>query len=103
MDDILFFEHRHRKIVVHILKGQHEILNVSLSRVEETVADYSFIRTHRAYVVQTKKVYKLVNCGDRSAQIFFHNTDKKVAYLSRGYRDTFPFFTGSTESALGNE
>ncbi len=103
LDDILFFEHHGKKVIIHTVNKQYEIRNISLTRVQEIVGDYGFIRTHRAYAVQTKKIYKLVDCGDRSAQIFFYNTDKKVAYLSRGYRGTFPFFKDNAESASSKE
>lgn len=92
LDNVLFFEHRDRKVIIHTLNMEYQILNISLTKVEKVVGNYGFIRTHRAYIVQTKKIYKLVDCGDRTAQIIFHNKCQKTAYLSRSYRHKFPFF-----------
>ncbi len=102
LDDILFFEHRHRKVIIHTLNKQYKLPNISLTKVEQTLDSHGFVRTHRAYVVHIKKVYKMVGGREKSAQLFINNTDT-VAYLSKNYRPQFPLLAVFDETASSKE
>ncbi len=42
LDDILFFEHHGKKVIIHTVNKQYEIRNISLTRVQEIVGNYGF-------------------------------------------------------------
>ncbi|MDD4411940.1 MAG: LytTR family DNA-binding domain-containing protein [Syntrophomonas sp.] len=81
-NDILFIEARRHRAVIHTL-GNHLELNKSLDELE-TMLGSGFLRVHRSYIVNLKKIKKTKEIVDRSYEIEFCDCPK-TAFMSRTY------------------
>jgi two-component system LytT family response regulator len=79
MEDILFIEKESRKTVIHTKDEKYET-NEPLNELE-TRLDHYFLKTHRSYIVNLKKVIKIEAVGE-TYWARFSNSDK-VAYISK--------------------
>jgi two-component system, LytTR family, response regulator len=79
MEDILFIEKEGRKSVIHTKNERYETTE-SLQEIEERLPDY-FFKTHRSYIVNLKKVYRIESSGE-TFLAYFHDCDK-ISYISK--------------------
>lgn len=78
--DILFLEALNGSIVIHTYENEYST-NKTLSQLESFL-DTTFIKTHRSYMVNRDKIYKIKDIRNRSYEIEFKNYNK-VALMSR--------------------
>jgi len=78
--DILFFETagKGHKISVHTIKGEYEFYG-TLKNIEETVSS-DFYKTHRSYLVNTKKI-KSIN----KSKMIIEMINEEICYVSLRY------------------
>lgn len=79
-EDILFIEKLAKEIIIHTSKAAHTV-KWTLSKVEETLPSY-FLRVHKSYIVNSKKVRRISEIGDRTYEITFQESSK-MALMSR--------------------
>lgn len=78
--DILYFEKVGRDVLVHTCKEEYT-LDKTLSELENRL-NSNFLRVHKSFIVNVKKIKKIKDMGNRSYQIEFIKTNK-VAFVSR--------------------
>ncbi len=81
-DDIYFIEAHRHKTFIHTQSGLVEARR-SLDELE-TILGKNFLRLHRSYIVNLKKIMKIREIADRSYEIEFWNFPE-TAYMSRNY------------------
>lgn len=79
-EEITFVEKKHNNILINTANNEY-ISNNTLGEIEEILPKY-FRRVHKSYIINTKKIKKLVEIANRSYQIHFINSNK-IAYMSR--------------------
>lgn len=79
-EDILFIEKLSKEIIIHTSKAAHTV-KWTLAKVEETLPSY-FLRVHKSYIVNSKKVRRISEIGDRTYEITFQESSK-MALMSR--------------------
>ncbi|AMX83624.1 LytTR family transcriptional regulator [Geobacillus subterraneus] len=79
LEDVLFVEKENRKTIIHTADEQYET-TTPLNDIEKRLTD-CFLKTHRSYIINLKKVVKIVQIGETYAAHFFGC--EKVAYISK--------------------
>ncbi|SCY37157.1 LytR/AlgR family response regulator transcription factor [Alkaliphilus peptidifermentans] len=80
LEDILFFEKIGKATVAHTNEEGY-VVDKTLIQLENRLSD-NFIRTHQSFIVNTKKISKIKDIGNRSYNIELKGT-KKIACMSR--------------------
>lgn len=78
--DILFVEKDTNNVLINT-KDNKYITNSTLGEIEATFPNY-FLRVHKSYIINIRKIKKLVEVGNRSYEIHFVDSNK-CAYMSR--------------------
>ncbi|SJZ57904.1 LytR/AlgR family response regulator transcription factor [Garciella nitratireducens] len=79
-DEIIFIEKHTNHIFINTADSKY-IDNSTLGEIEEILPN-DFLRVHKSYIVNMKKIKKILEVGNRSYQIHFIHSNK-VAYMSR--------------------
>ncbi|WP_102273924.1 LytR/AlgR family response regulator transcription factor [Cytobacillus massiliigabonensis] len=79
VDDILYAEKEGRKTILHTINSHFET-SESLQELEGKLPSH-FYKTHRSFLVNLKKITKIVSSGE-TYQVFFNGTEK-IAYISK--------------------
>lgn len=74
-EDIIFVEKVNRQLVFHCSERTLST-NGTLTKLEEKLPDY-FYRSHRAYLINLRKIKKIISCG-RSYQVEFGEVEQKA-------------------------
>jgi len=91
--DVFFFEKMGKKAAIHSSSGVREA--TCIFNELETLLGSKFIRVHKSYVVNMDKISRIIDTGNQSYEVYFHDYDK-VALLSRiKYREHQDRFTPS--------
>lgn len=77
---IHFVEKLRKVLIIHTQEGQFTSKE-SLSEIEKTLPE-NFIRTHKSYIVNIERIFRINKMGDRSFEIVFEDYGFK-AYASR--------------------
>lgn len=78
--DILFVEKSGKAVVIQTKDSECEA-RYTLAELEELCPSY-FMRTHKSFLVNLKKIKNIAEIGDRTYEILFYES-KKIAILSR--------------------
>lgn len=84
LDEVLFIEKIDRDIVFHF-KDYEILVSGTLSGTKKLLPRY-FVQSHRAFVINLKRIISIIDAGNRTYTIKFQNTEKE-AILSRGFAD----------------
>jgi len=79
-DDIFFFEKNGRKLSIH-MKERVLTIYESLKNLQN-ILPVDFVRVHNSYTINSKKIARITEVGNRSFEIEFHEYDK-AAKMSR--------------------
>lgn len=79
-DDILFIEKIGKELVIHTSRTAHTV-KWTLSKIEETLPEH-FMRVHKSYIVNSQKIRRISEIGDRTYEITFQESNK-LALMSR--------------------
>ncbi|SNT21950.1 two component transcriptional regulator, LytTR family [Anaerovirgula multivorans] len=79
-DDILFFEKIGKDTIVNTCKEDY-VTSMILKELE-SILNNNFLRVHQSFIVNTNKIKKIEDVGNRTYIIEFNNT-KKTAFMSR--------------------
>lgn len=79
VDDILYAEKEGRKTILHT-KNSHFETSESLQELEGKLPN-QFYKTHRSFLVNLKKVTKIVSSGE--TYLAYFNDTEKIAYISK--------------------
>ncbi|MDI6704774.1 MAG: LytTR family DNA-binding domain-containing protein [Bacillota bacterium] len=82
-EEILFIESIQRKRVIHTYQEKY-VSYKSLEYMESMLNQGYFARTHRSFIVNLKKIEKIVPYCRTSNKIVFYNYDE-YAYISKKY------------------
>ncbi|MEW6624748.1 MAG: LytTR family DNA-binding domain-containing protein [Bacillota bacterium] len=84
-EEILFIESIQRKRVIHTYRKKY-VSYKSLEYMESILSHGYFVKTHRSFIVNLKKVQKVIPFCRTSNKIIFYNYDE-YAYLSKKYEN----------------
>ncbi|MCC5911832.1 MAG: response regulator transcription factor [Clostridiaceae bacterium] len=84
--DVIFFEKIGKNTIVHTEKDEYSITK-TLTELENSL-NSKFLRVHQSFIVNSDKITKIQDVGNRSYCIKF-NVTKKVAYMSRYKFESF--------------
>ncbi len=79
-NDIFFIEKQDKKILIHCEDRTYEV-----TQTLESIASYldeHFLRLHKSFIVNVKKINIIIEVAPRSYEIIFNKYDKK-ALMSR--------------------
>lgn len=88
LDDIYFIEVQARNLRVHTVNGVLEFNNIPLKKVISKINEVEsmdFIKVHKSYIVNAKKIIKVNKYGKKSWEINFRKYDE-CALLSEKYK-----------------
>ncbi|MGE5422306.1 MAG: LytR/AlgR family response regulator transcription factor [Ignavibacteriales bacterium] len=91
--EIFFFEKQGKKVFVHTRVGAFET-GYNLTELEGLVP-VEFLRTHKAFIINTSKIRHMQDVGNRSWEIFFHGYDRPALMSRYKYEDHREIFTPS--------
>ena len=86
LKEIYYIESFGRKIVVHTKNKSYECCN-SISKEEKKLKSNGFIRTHRSYLVNMKKIYRIKN-----TEILLDN-NTSIPLSQKKYKNIYDEFT----------
>lgn len=89
-EEILFVEKDGNNILIHTKDSKYITPN-TLGEIESTFPNY-FLRVHKSYIVNIKKVRKLVEIGSRSYEIYFVDSDKRACMSRYRYAELKEYF-----------
>ena len=78
-DEILYVEGFGDYVNVHLQEGKKVIVLSTIKGMEEQLADYSFMRIHRSYIANLKKIDRIV---ENNVQISTHTIPVSRTYRS---------------------
>ncbi len=79
-NDIVMFATKERKVEIYTSTATF-IVKATLNEIEVKLDDASFFRSHQSYLINLKKVKKIINKGTRR-YVVFHGI-KKTAIISK--------------------
>lgn len=91
--EIYFFEKQGKKVFIHTKSGIYEA-SYSLTELERMLPS-EFLRTHKAFIVNTTKIKLMKDMGNRSWEIIFHGYDYSALMSRYKYEDHREFFSPS--------
>lgn len=84
--DILFIEYISRNCIVHTIHGKYSIKGMALSKLLEELKNDEIIQTHKAYAINTQRVYKVDKIYTKLWEIYF-NKYEETAQLGYKYKN----------------
>ncbi|MFI3175188.1 MAG: LytTR family DNA-binding domain-containing protein [Bacillota bacterium] len=81
LKDILFIESVSKKSILHTLDGTFTV-SMPLYKIQDTLPENVFVRTHRSFVVNLHKIFKV----DHDSQKIIFCNYHSCALISRNYR-----------------
>lgn len=91
--EIYFFEKQGKKVFVHTKSGIYEA-SYNLTELEKMLPA-EFLRTHKAFIVNTTKIKLMKDVGNRSWEIIFHGYDCSALMSRYKYEDHRDLFAPS--------
>jgi len=84
LDEVLFIEKMDKEIIYHFKETEISITG-TLSKTKKLLPSY-FVQSHRAFIINLKRIISIIDSGNRTYAIKFQNTEKE-GLLSRGYAE----------------
>lgn len=75
INEIIFIEREDRRTVIYTIDNKY-YTNDTLSIIEEKLDSKTFLRSHRSYIINIKKIRKIYQYGRWTYLIEFNKTDK---------------------------
>jgi len=87
LDDIKYIESQHEYVKIHLINNKHVMTKLSLKSIEELLPMNQFMRVHRSYIVNLKRITVI----ERNSIVFDGNL-----YISIGeqYKEKFQKYIG---------
>ncbi len=82
IDEVCFFTKRNKKVLA-IIKDQLYEIDTSLYYINEILSkNVNFIRCHKSFIVNLKKIKEIVKYNNKTYNIYFKDTEE-VAFITQ--------------------
>ena len=83
--DILFIESHKHKCILNTIDNNSISIPLSIGKLSEKISNTSLIRCHKSYIVNIENISVIDKSSE--AWIIEFNNSKKIAFVSRSYRN----------------